>query len=209
LINFSLIKADIDNSQIEGEAEKIQKVVDQVPINEEGNIDPDKLQNFKSQAEIRIQKINETIEAIEWMKYILGVKPEISMRFLLNILMIIVFLVYIRNGFAFSNLSNLTCAIVAFAMTIISIQIKLISNIVDLIIKLVTSCWVYLIIIITLIIIAKIGGFIGKYAEERKKRIAEETVFNMSKKSGVLDKGIQNTNAINIFAKGVTRNLSR
>jgi len=189
------------------DAEDIQNLVGQIPVTDDGNIDPDKLANYTSKAEQRIAEINKFLDKVSWLKYVFGIPPAISILFLINILIIIVFLVYIKNILEFSTFSNNVTTTITILFTIVLIQVNTISSISRKLISMFTSWWFYAILIVGLIVIAKLGSFMGNYAEARRKNKAERKVEKMSKHSEEVEKGAMDAKIVSAFADGVEEGL--
>jgi hypothetical protein len=87
----------------EADVSQIQGLVTQIPINEQGEIDPGTVIGLKSKAEVRIQAINTWLATnASWLKAILGMVPEISWLFAINLYIWLFCLVYLfLNGTVF------------------------------------------------------------------------------------------------------------
>jgi hypothetical protein len=180
IFNFARLSAQDETPITEEDAEKIQNAIDQIPLDESGEIDQEKLEDYTSTAEQRIAKINSWLDKnAEWLKVVFGMKPAVSGVFFLNLFLIIVFLVYFRNGLAFSSFSDNICTILAFLMTILFIQFGLIAKISESIINLLSKWWLYLIAIILLIAISALGRNLGKVAEEWKLHRKDRKLDNL------------------------------
>jgi len=77
------------------DVEQIENLTEDIPINPEtGDVDWGKLENLKSKAEVRIDKINLWIEEnTPWLGPVFGMIPEISWTFAINIYFILFFIV--------------------------------------------------------------------------------------------------------------------
>ncbi|MGK0209376.1 MAG: hypothetical protein ACI83O_000653 [Patescibacteria group bacterium] len=91
------------NSPIDANQQKfenIQENIDKIPIDDQGNIDQDKVdQGFqlaKTKAELRIQAINTWLQTnASWLRFIFKIVPEISWLFFINLYLLIVGIVYL------------------------------------------------------------------------------------------------------------------
>lgn len=105
---FSLIVAQEDAPSTlggaEGDMESIQGAIDEIPIDESGKIDKEKISGFKSKAEERIDAINQWLEEkAPWLKIVFGMVPEISWLFAINFYFMLLFLViFVLNNNVFS-----------------------------------------------------------------------------------------------------------
>lgn len=198
---------EADSPVDEQQLQQMQDTINKLPLTESGELDPTKLDSYKSQAELRIEKINLFLDKLSWLKYVFGMKPEISFLFLIDILLIIVFLVYLRNALAFSNFSDRTCVIITFALTLFIIQTGLIVTLSKLIVKLLTSWWFYLIVIVIFVIISKLGTIIGKIAKQKKNREREEKLNSVAKNAPQVAKGARDAQIVSVIAESIEEGL--
>ena len=84
---FSLVIAVDGPPSVPGgeDMEDIQGAIDQIPIDEGGGIDDEKISGFKSKAEERIEKINEYVGPIS--NFLFGVELTLSWIFVFSVLM--------------------------------------------------------------------------------------------------------------------------
>ncbi len=100
-ISFVCVYAEPEDVVRKEEVEKIKDTVDMIPIDEgTGGVDKDKLNFGKSKAEERIEKINQWLDDnASWLKGVVGMRPEISGLFIINILLWFFFLnLLVFNG---------------------------------------------------------------------------------------------------------------
>jgi len=185
----------------EQDVEDIQNTINQIPINEQGKIDPEKLANYTSKAEQRIAEINKWLDKnTSWLKIIFGMKPEISWIFFLNLFLIVVFLVYARNIAFIAITKEWMAAIFGILVTVVLIQVGASVKLAEYILGLFKSWWFYLIVIAVLIIIAYFGGAIGKFTEQFRKKVFEKKVEKAVENS---EKTTQKVEKVESFIKPI------
>jgi hypothetical protein len=79
----------------EGDAEKLQENIDKyIPLDESGELDLSGYKPIKSQAEKKIDEINEWLEVnATWLKAVFGMVPSITLLFAINVYLILLLLV--------------------------------------------------------------------------------------------------------------------
>lgn len=185
-----------ENTESGGDVSKIEGIVTQIPINEQGEVDNGTLIGWKSKAELRIDAINSWLETnATWLSAILGMVPEISWLFAINLYIWLFCLVYLFiNGTVFGVIiQNKNYARLAGGVLfVILIATKIIYNSAVLITNLLDIIWnkilpygimiaIILMIIITIVLVVIAIYFpqamvaISKWLEERKhkKKIKE------------------------------------
>ncbi|MFH1451925.1 MAG: hypothetical protein ABIF88_01985 [archaeon] len=157
----------------DGDVEKIQNITDSIPIDPNtGEFDYGKLENLKTKAEERIDRVNLWMSGnVSWLKFVFGMVPEISWAFIWNIYLMLFFLVVlVFNGqviFPFIE-STKKARLAGFAVYVVFLAVKLyvglaraLSNLFGIFFKVILP-WGILIAILCLIIFIFFGGYILK-----------------------------------------------
>lgn len=196
LFSFTLAQPSPETTNPGADVSQVQNLVTQIPINEQGEIDKGAVIGWKSKAEVRIDAINAWLKTnASWLKAILGMVPEISWLFAINLYIWLFCLVYLfLNGTVFSviiqnkNYSRLAGGV----LFVILVATKIIYNLSVLITSLLDIIWnkvipygilatviLIIVIIIVLVIIAvffpQAMAAIGKWMANRQvqKKIKE------------------------------------
>lgn len=173
----NLVKAqDIEQLQnMENPADVIKNKTGGI-ISEEGiNTSEDAWKPFKSKAEERIEAINTWLDKNAfWMKYIFGMRPEISWIFIINLfLMILAIYTLIFTMPEFTAFSKTIARIIGATIIVILVEIQIIANLAKKIDEWVDKWWTKLIAIFGLLLIIAGSGAMYKLAkkmeEDRKK----------------------------------------
>lgn len=158
------------------DVEKIQNLTGNIPIDEEGKLDDTKFQPFKSKAEERIEKINQWLDDnASWLKYVFGMKPEISWLFAINLLIIL----FLINLFVFTfpeisvfsqNISRIIGAGIVLVIIILGFTVKIATEINELIGK----WWFKLAVLFGIIVLITLSTFFGRYFKQKRIKMQEE-----------------------------------
>jgi len=165
---------------------KIQGVTDQIPLNEQGEFDPNKLP--LSKAEQRVQAINEWLDNnASWLKWIFGMTPEISFLFGINFLIILFFINFLflnsdYNIIAILPFSSSVSKILGIFLLILIIIGKVTVKIATFFDGLVGIWWIKVIICFCFVIAIIISNLMfSKIKEFKKKQKELEAEFNMQR----------------------------
>jgi hypothetical protein len=193
LINFSFVQAVDDFGNLEGmgqeEFDKIEDVVDTIPIDEQGGLDEEKLGLTKTKAEQRIDTINSWIEEnASWLRVIFGgMVPEISWKFIINILLIFFFLNLLVFFFptGIPVFSENTTRIIGIGIFLIIMILGLTASFATWIDFALGLWWIKLIINIIIAAGITLLSYLGKYF--KKEREKEMDKLNRAK----LNEGVE------------------
>jgi len=194
LINFIFVSA-LDEPDATGgigqeDAEKIQDFADSLPLDDSGQIDPEKLNLTKTKAEERIDAINAWMdENVWWLEIVFGMRPEISWKFGINIILIYLLLNFFLFDFVkFGILSKQIALVVGIGLTIIAIQASLTVKLSGLLAGLFSQWWFRLIVILALFALAYVEYGFGKWAEAQRLKKAQLKIYQGSKDADLLGK---------------------
>ena len=185
-----------ENPDALGDKEKIENLTGNIPINEQGEIDKGKFTVWKTQAELRIEKINLWLETnASWLKAAFGMTPEISWLFAINLYIWLFCLVYLFiNGTIFGvfienkNYARILGGVVFVVLIAFKIIYKfavILLDIFDIIwnkilpLGIIAAVIAMIIIVVIFIVIAiyfpQVLVYVDKWLEERKhkKKIKE------------------------------------
>ena len=183
----NLVKAqDVEQLQnMENPADVIKNKTGGI-ISEEGvATDEETWKPYKSKAEERIEAINIWLDKNAfWMKYIFGMRPEISWIFIINLFFMILaihFLFFTMPEFiAFSKIIT---RIIAASIVIILVEVQIIANLAKKLDELLDKWWTKLIALLGLLLIIAGSGAMYKLAkkmeEDRKKEQQELDRVNL------------------------------
>ncbi len=158
------------------DVDRILNLTDQIPLTEEGKLDEEKFQGYKSKAEQRIDTINLWLEEnASWLSWVFGMKPEISWLFALNIVFMLFFLwglVFVLPDVApFSeNISRLIGVGLFIIVMVTKTTVKLSGHIIDF----TSKWWIKLIIVVVLGILISISAVLGRYFKKKKREMKDE-----------------------------------
>jgi hypothetical protein len=97
---FCYVKADAPSAPVsDSDLQKIQNITNQIPIDDSGGLDQNKVVGWKTQAELRIDAINQWLkDNASWLSIVFGMVPEISWLFALNLYIMLFFFTMVLNG---------------------------------------------------------------------------------------------------------------
>jgi len=180
LTNFISVYAQEspENSIDDEDVEKIQNFTDKIPLDETGQIDEEKIESWKSKAEIRIEKINQWLdENVYWLKWVFGMRPEVSWLFAINFLLILTFLngLVLNGDYVFPMLSKGIARFVGSGIFAFLLLSKFILNVLAKPATLfITSWWGQLIIILGLIILNPLLAYYFRFVKGHKEKSAKQ-----------------------------------
>ena len=143
----------------------VEGAVSSIPIDEgTGEVDPEKVKQFKSKAEERIDAINLWMaENAAWLKVIFGMVPEISWLFAINFYILLFFIVsLILNGESlFVFLSKRNAKLLGAGIFVIGVVTKFFTNVLarpahkfwEFVFEYVFSTWGLIVAIIIMVLI--------------------------------------------------------
>jgi hypothetical protein len=185
ILLFSFASA-LDDSQLDdlqGIGDQTQDTIDNLPINERGEIDKEKLGFQKTKAEERIEKIDFWLDQnTPWLRHIFGMRPEISYLFAINFLLILTFIVYFRNAFVlFSAFSETVATILALALAVMTIQLQVSVKSAEFLVGLFSQWWFKLILIAALIVVIAMSKYVSGYIKKRNLKRSTEKIHQTAK----------------------------
>jgi hypothetical protein len=211
--NLSFVKADNGNNNdntppgvpgiSEEDKQKIEDVVENIPLDEQGKLDEGKLDITKSKAEERIEKINQWLEFTDPVfDFTFGIKLRLSWEFAYLLFLVLISLSVFHNLPGWIGLNKEWFAIlfgfgVTFALGFFRILKWLVEKI-----MLITNKWWWklvaiLILLIVLFILAGGGQMLKKWADKRREKADREKLHkgaeeakHIGKVSRALNEGI-------------------
>jgi len=202
----NLVKAqDIEQLQnMENPADVIKNKTGGI-ISEEGvNVSEDAWKPYKSKAEERIEAINTWLDKNAfWMKYIFGMRPEISWIFAINLFLMILAIQFLFFTMPeFIAFSKTITRIIATSIIVILVEIQIIGKLARKIDELLDKWWTKLIALLgLLLIIAGSGAMykLGKKMEEDRKKEQQDLdrtlLHGEAEAFGTAAKGFKNAGA--------------
>ena len=218
LFNLFVISANVfnpdPNAEVAGseDMQTFQNATNQIPIDDSGQLDKGKISGWKTNAEIRIDKINAWLASnASWLKVVFGMVPEISWLFALNLYVLLFFFTsivlngdslwnFLSAGYArmFGLILFILGTVTKFFTKLAIYSYNLWSTIYNFVFStygLVTAIIIFVVMIAVLIfVIIYFPGLItvfGRYMAERKKKKEEQKEETDRKSLGALVKGIQ------------------
>ncbi|MCD4771046.1 hypothetical protein K8R30_01370 [archaeon] len=180
LIFVSAVEDPTSQELGEKEVEDINKMVENIPINPEGEVNFEGYKPFKTKADERIAKINKYVGPFS--KIILGVELEISWIFIFSvvlwILLIGFILVPVREIFNWNPLMNLAGSIIIATLAMQSFG----KNLVIWVESLVTAWYISLFVLVASAFFGVIYSIMMKYFAKQIKAAKEKAAKEKSKK---------------------------
>jgi len=182
LIGFLIINANAQETNLpvgEQDVQNIQDAVGKIPINPEtGEIDQAKLNSYKS----RIDKIMEYVNKAVWLKYVFGMRPELTWLFLINFIVILTFLnILVFNGNKLLLfVSDASARLIGLALVIILIETHFIINTIAKPLSYLFKSWFIIVMIILAIVLlnAFFPQIMKLIKSSKEKREKQKEVIN-------------------------------
>jgi len=182
LIGFLIINANAQETNLpvgEQDVQNIQDAVGKIPINPEtGEIDQAKLNSYKS----RIDKIMEYVNKAVWLKYVFGMRPELTWLFLINFIVILTFLnILVFNGNKLLLfVSDASARLIGLALVIILIETHFIINTIAKPLSYLFKSWFIIVMIILAIVLlnAFFSQIMKLIKSSKEKREKQKEVIN-------------------------------
>ncbi|MFZ5955746.1 MAG: hypothetical protein ACOYT4_04945 [Nanoarchaeota archaeon] len=198
-LSIHSVRADDFNSPVsDEEMNKISDAAEKIPLDESGEIDSSKVEGFKSNAELRIEKINQWLDNnVYWLSAIFGMRPEISWLFAMNLFLILFFLNYLvfYGDTIFVFLSEKSARIFGLVVFVILLALKIFFRIANLIYEIWTDVWYSALIKIFLILI--LGAFGINWLKSRRDGIEKKAKETEKLNQEVLNKVVEGTLSTN------------
>jgi len=189
----------------DSDIQKIQGATEQIPLNEQGEIDQTKVTELKSKAEQRIDAINEWLEKTDkYFLFIFKIPLRLNLEFTYLFFLVLISLSLFHNIPGWIGIDKEWVGILTgFGVTLILSYFEILKIIVEWIIKITNKWWLDLIIlgilVIGLFVLVATSKTLKKWSEKRREKSDREKMHE----------GAEEAENIGRIGKALTEGLTK